>query len=560
MPGLLDNFREILQRGMNPNLPPIGGRPSTTTFVNPQLVGAGRDMEMALPASTQNNYYSPNPPPRPLPSRPAIEAPVIPVSEDITPRGLIPVPEPVTDPAARGGIPAPEFANPYTGRDREPSMAGLDIPGPSVDPYAEEAPADAPVLAAERERVVPGEPITGDLPTIGKKSNRELAEEAMRAAGMPVTDQDKGFKKKLGAFLKEALRGIGETAKMNPNADLRGILIGGAIGGVGRYGLNPKINEERERAKKLAEATERYKIEAGISDRELKEEQVRGGIAKTQKQLEQADARIQQGDARIKQGDERLQQAQQTIVNRQYRDAFDRALKRIKLGYKKGEDPNFDAEAARVGLDIEQWDANTKTAWVGQNLMTFDENGKMVPQVDASGEPVVDVTRRPVEIDIEGQKFTVPETRAASILGGIAAQNAQREQAVTTKQADLDLGVEKANRAEEEKAASKVLEGQALQNEAAGYEKQARETTDPDEAAKLQAKAHATRSKGNALVTEGNEMRTRTRQQAPKLKPVIVKAGKHSEADFIKRAQAKGITGETLKRAVARARQDGVIQ
>lgn len=61
----------------------------------------------------------------------------------------------------------------------------------------------------------------------------------------------------------------------------------------------------------------------------------------------------------------------------------------------------------------------------------------------------------------------------------------------------------------QQKVSKLILDGEALQNEATGYDEQAAKTTDKDKKAEWQAKAVAARSKGASLITQGNEARNK---------------------------------------------------
>lgn len=78
-------------------------------------------------------------------------------------------------------------------------------------------------------------------------------------------DNDKKWWKRLGAFAREALMGAGEISKRNPRASIWDI-IGGAMGGAGRYAINPTIDEQRTHDAEEAKAFENYRTADKIAD------------------------------------------------------------------------------------------------------------------------------------------------------------------------------------------------------------------------------------------------------------------------------------------------------
>lgn len=146
-----------------------------------------------------------------------------------------------------------------------------------------------------------------------------------------------------------------------------------------------------------------------------------------------------------------------------------------------------------------------------------DAQGKWTPHID----PVTKKQR------VEGEDLLVGRTlKDGTPIWTKGSKAYSDEVAADLNQARMDFDAAKINQAdldryegevtdwatkssawEEDKVRKPILEGEALQNEATGYDEQAAKTTDKDKKAEWQAKAVAARSKGASLIQQGNEAR-----------------------------------------------------
>jgi hypothetical protein len=203
-----------------------------------------------------------------------------------------------------------------------------------------------------------------------------------------------------------------------------------------------------------------------------------------------------------------------------------------------------------------------------------DAQGKWTPHID----PVTRQQR------VEGEDLLVGRTlKDGTPIWTKGSKAYSDEVAADLNQARMDFDAAKINQAdldryegevtdwatkssawEEDKVRKPILEGQALQIEATGYDEQAAKTTDKDKKAEWQAKAVAARSKGASLIQQGNEARNKgpkkpTRPAANLTAPNL-NVGQHSEATIRAGLVARGLKGKELEAKMAEARAAGVIK
>lgn len=237
--------------------------------------------------------------------------------------------------------------------------------------------------------VSPSQQTQAEINTITNKDYRKEVRDAngniIRARG---ADRDKKWstKEKIGNAALGFLIGLSRGG------------LGGGIGEAVRGATDRNYNEKLDDKRNLAG------LYPQLQQQQQQEDfQARQQMAQTQ---------MQNSNERIRQTDERLKLAQQKNADTEYANGFRRAMAKVKLGYKRGENPVLDEELKRYGIEIDQYDSNNRTFWQGQNLMTFDERGEAVPVMDNTGKPVTDATRAPVEVVYDGQKYTVSNTVA----------------------------------------------------------------------------------------------------------------------------------------------------
>ena len=157
----------------------------------------------------------------------------------------------------------------------------LPVIGGQSDPVVRDAdrPVALPEIASNvpQDRIQPfvPEPVPA-LPVIGAAGNAAYeaslspVQRAENRVNMLMNekarDNDKSFAKKLGAFGREALLGIGEMWRMNPNASVAELLAGGGVGGAARYALNPAIDEQRTLDRQRGEAMQEYQAASQMQD------------------------------------------------------------------------------------------------------------------------------------------------------------------------------------------------------------------------------------------------------------------------------------------------------
>lgn len=165
-------------------------------------------------------------------------------------------------------------------------------------PYFETFPVgkELPVIPAVRPRIAPPiipsieEPVAlgeqdlppianDDAPNLARPSATEIARQKVQGLmnEKPV-DNDKSFMKKVGAFAREALLGARDASiAKGGKADIWE-LLGGGVGGTGRYAIDPTVDEQRTLAKNQEEALKNYQISATMEDfatgQKVKESQI----------------------------------------------------------------------------------------------------------------------------------------------------------------------------------------------------------------------------------------------------------------------------------------------
>ena len=243
---------------------------------------------------------------------------------------------------------------------------------------------------------------SGNAPYIVNRSGKfnstadELAYQLNRARNPQNEDKGvRGLLKEIAQNFLYSMAMAGQTGGNNP--DWKQVLLGGGMG-AGFGMLNRTWNEQRDAERRIPGLQNQVKQEN--DDRKFESDLLTANQNRTN------------SAARVEQQDRRLTQAEQKIADSEYDNGFRRAMAKLKLGYKRGTNPALDEELKRFGIDIAQWDDNKRTFWQGQNLMTFDENGEAVPVKNERGEIVTDATRAPVEVNYNGQKYTVSSTVA----------------------------------------------------------------------------------------------------------------------------------------------------
>lgn len=307
--------------------------------------------------------------------------------------------------SADGGVPA-----------RVMPINPTSVQRPQIPSITNGAGAEGPTGTAAVRPVNPAlgniRPIDAVLEKIRDRSTRDYK-------GKPDAEhpyrKGRGIKSTLKAAGLAFLQAFSQNAGLPLNQRIMASLGGAAAGGVAGT-VNPNLAGQMMNQSKLQQLYSQYKQLSGVEDAELNR-------SYKQEQIEGMGARARQADARLDQSERRLKGAEKKAAESEYDRGFRRAMAKLRLGYKRGVKPDLDAELARFGIDVEQWDDNKRTFWQGQNLMTFDENGEAVPVTNEKGESVTDITREPVTVDYEGQKFTVSQTEAFRGLTAAGGRN-----------------------------------------------------------------------------------------------------------------------------------------
>ena len=308
-------------------------------------------------------------------------------------------------------VPSDEVAQRRRSENQEQAVGGIASENPTLE--TENAPQLFPRVNSPRRsgnEAVSGSGITSDNAPVDSRSapyvvNRgeafnstqdELDYQQRRAAN--PQNEDKGVRGFLKEIAQNFLYGMamgGQVGGNNP--DWKQVLLSGGMG-TGFGMLNRSWNEQRDAERRIPVLQQKIKQE--------NEQQ------KFQSDILTAEQNRTNSATRIEQQDRRLNQAEQKNADSEYDKGFRRAMAKLKLGYKRGAKPELDEELKRYGINIEQWDDNKRTFWQGQNLMTFDQNGEAVQVKNERGEAVTDATRAPVEVNYNGQKYTVSNTVA----------------------------------------------------------------------------------------------------------------------------------------------------
>lgn len=226
---------------------------------------------------------------------------------------------------------------------------------------------------------------------------------------------------------------------------------------------------------------------------------------------------------------------------------------------------------ANTATDRYELSAGRKTPFKTNGLWFYRlPDGRQEPMLDKDGVQRTELRDVPIATSLnDGTPIFTTGDKAMDreITQGLNEARMEFE-AKKLNQADLDRHeteiVKWANDEAErkQKAAKLLFDGKALQQQAAEWDAQSETAIGSEKRGELKAKAVKARSEGESLINQANKSKPLVKPRRPSadIAAPNLSVGTYSEADFVARAKAKGITGDQLKAAIAKAKSDGVIK